>query len=119
MRKEGNMPIDYKKYPANWKTEIVPSVIKRSGDCCEHCGLVNKMIVYSVKADGGKTRWMTGYHPSAKRVKVVLTVAHLDHDESNKNVKIERLMALCQRCHLRYDSIEKARRRKEKGGKNG
>ena len=34
----------------------------------------------------------------------MLTIAHLDHDKENWAVKDERLKALCQRCHLRYDS---------------
>lgn len=25
------MPIDYSKYPPNWKTEIVPAVLERAG----------------------------------------------------------------------------------------
>ena len=43
-------------------------------------------------------------------VKVVLTIAHLDHDELNHSVTLERLAALCQLCHLRYDAKEKYRR---------
>ena len=34
--------------------------------------------------------------------RVILTVAHLDHDTTN-NAR-ENLRALCQRCHLRYDA---------------
>lgn len=34
--------------------------------------------------------------------KVVLTVAHLDHQP--ENVSDENLMAMCQRCHLTYDA---------------
>lgn len=45
---------------------------------------------------------------------VVLTVAHLDHDEANWEVADERLAALCQKCHLEYDREEKQRRRKAK-----
>jgi hypothetical protein len=48
--------------------------------------------------------------PNPKRIKVVLTIAHLDHDETNMDVKDERLMAMCQLCHLRYDAKEKWRR---------
>ena len=48
--------------------------------------------------------------PNPKRVKVVLTIAHLDHDERNHNIKDERLKAACQLCHLRYDAKEKYRR---------
>ena len=45
-----------------------------------------------------------------KRVKVVLTVAHLDHDETNHDVHDNRLKAMCQWCHLNYDAKEKVRR---------
>ena len=45
-----------------------------------------------------------------KKVKVVLTIAHLDHDEGNHDVKDDRLQALCQKCHLAYDAEEKYRR---------
>lgn len=86
------MPIDYKRYPPNWKTEIRPAILKRANNCCEYCGVQN----YSIRDEK----------------KIVLTVAHLDHDEENWSVSFDRLAALCQRCHLRYDAKEKARRRK-------
>ena len=87
------MPIDYKKHPPNWKTEIRPEILKRANNCCEFCGVEN----YSLH----------------NKKKIVLTIAHLDHDEQNWDVKYDRLAALCQKCHLRYDAPEKARRRKE------
>ena len=34
-------------------------------------------------------------------VKIVLTVAHLDHDPANNDDS--NLLAMCQLCHLRYD----------------
>lgn len=34
---------------------------------------------------------------------MVLTIAHLDHDPQNQNVKDSRLKALCQKCHLKLD----------------
>lgn len=89
------MPIDYKKYPPNWKTKIRPAILARANNRCERCGVEN----YSTRTDG---------------VKVVLTVAHLDHDEENWNVSHDRLQAMCQRCHLRYDAAEKKRRRTAK-----
>ena len=52
--------------------------------------------------------------PNPKKVKVILTIAHLDHDEENHNVSMDRLKALCQLCHLRYDAKEKYRRQKTK-----
>ncbi|CVK17186.1 hypothetical protein Ga0061079_1201 [Apibacter mensalis] len=78
------MPIDYKKYPKNWLSELRPRVIKRAKNKCEFCGIEN----YSIKENG---------------TKVILTIAHLDHDSENHEVKDERLAALCQACHLKYD----------------
>lgn len=43
--------------------------------------------------------------------KVVLTVAHLDHDEQNNDPS--NLRALCQRCHLALDRADNARRARE------
>ncbi|MBP2462087.1 hypothetical protein J3A65_002851 [Rhizobium sp. PvP014] len=33
---------------------------------------------------------------------MVLTIAHMDHDESHSDP--DRCRALCQRCHLRWDA---------------
>jgi hypothetical protein len=122
------MPIDYGRYPANWKSEIVPRILARAGDACEKCGLPNGERVTSVAlrlSEEGKTKvrrfWLrdesdlTRMEPfivrgSAKRVRVILTVAHLDHDEENAGVADERLRAWCQHCHLTYDAEEKRRR---------
>lgn len=78
------MPIDYKTYPRGWKTVIVPRIKKRDGNRCKFCGVEN----YTVKPNG---------------TKVVLTIAHLDHDSKNHDVLDDRLAALCQACHLKYD----------------
>ena len=128
------MPIDYNKYPPNWKTEIAPAVMKRAGGQCEFCGLENGAIVKSFKInmvdESGRKKQKTFWFESesdfrrasacasgaVKDVKVVLTVAHLDHDEGNENVRMDRLAALCQYCHLNYDAREKAQRRAQKRG---
>lgn len=52
--------------------------------------------------------------PNQKAHKVVLTIAHLDHDEENHDVKDDRLAAWCQKCHLVYDAPEKTKRRAKK-----
>ena len=126
------MPIDYKKYPSNWTSEIVPRILKRAKNCCEKCGVKNKEQLHSIRIriqdhisspDGRykfKTFWITDEsdfirikdyaYPDEKRITVVLTIAHLDHDETNHKVKDDRLQAMCQMCHLRYDSREKYRR---------
>jgi hypothetical protein len=125
------MPIDYKRYPPNWKKEIVPRILERAQHRCEMdgCGLENKQIVYSVRYRG-KSKWFltldeankqpktiesrkckkTGRVvtiPNPKEVKIVLTIAHLDHDETNWEVTDDRLKAMCQKCHLTYDGKEK------------
>jgi hypothetical protein len=114
------MPIDYKKYPANWKSEIRPRILKRAKNCCEECGLVNGALVHSFK-ENNKTVWRYLQTPAEwyeknnpKAVMVVLTIAHLDHDETNLEVKDERLKAMCQLCHLNYDKEEKKRRKQLK-----
>lgn len=123
------MPIDYSKYPPNWKTEIVPNVLQRANNCCEKCGLENHSFVWAIKlwikGDNGRYQhrslWFRNREDAEReadgpirKVKVVLTISHTDHDEENHNVKIDRLKALCQICHLRYDAAEKYRRATEK-----
>lgn len=86
------MPVDYSKYHPKWS--LISRLIryKRAGNKCEKCGAENYKP-----------------HPVTKS-KVVLTVAHLDHDVKNNN--FDNLMAMCQRCHLRYDAKLHARSRK-------
>lgn len=104
------MPIDYKKYPKNWK-EIRDKILKRAKNRCEctgECGLHH----------GRRCIEENGKPASYAKGKIVLTIAHLDHDETNHKVKLNRLKAMCQRCHLRYDTPEKKKRRFEKKHKN-
>jgi hypothetical protein len=126
------MPIDYSRYPSNWKTEIVPIVLKRANNCCEKCGLQNHSFVFSIRlwikqVNRYKLRSIWFRHEEdakreadgpIKKVKVILTVAHVDHDETNQSISLDRLLALCQMCHLRYDAFEKYRRLKEKWTRN-
>ena len=98
------MPIDYSKYPIDWKM-IRFRILKRAENRCEclgECGL-HSTTGRCIEINGTKAEYAKG--------KVVLTIAHLDHDESNKEIKDDRLKAMCQRCHLRYDVPEKKQRR--------
>lgn len=104
------MPIDYKEYPENWFTVIRPSVLARAKHCCEDCGAPNHKFIY--RPFKGRLDWKLmpeGHEADAlgldgvKFTKVILTIAHLDHDKLNHEVKLDRLKALCQRCHLLYD----------------
>ena len=122
------MPIDYSRYPRNWKTEIVPRILERANECCEFCGVPNKSELTSVPmriSINGKYKikrfWLSDKSDihrmsqfalggDIKKITVVLTIAHLDHDEENHDVPDERLKALCQYCHLNYDASEKYRR---------
>ena len=118
--------IDYRKHPPNWKTEIRPRILKRADNKCETCGVKNKSIVRRWKSKPEKyvywnnknqkileksplaEMWLN--HELKKPIKIILTVAHLDHDPENWEVKDDRLKALCQRCHLNYDRRNKNER---------
>lgn len=111
------MPIDYSKYPVNWK-ETRERILKRANNCCEHCGVKNYST--GTRDKDGSFHIVEGMALEAsdidgdKIIQIVLTIAHLDHDETNWNVKDERLAALCQKCHLVYDIPEKKKRRHKK-----
>lgn len=82
------MPFHKERYPKNWK-EISLRIRERAGGKCEFCG-----------AENYKPHPITGS-------KVILTVAHLDHNP--QNCADENLKALCQRCHLKYDARHHAK----------
>lgn len=111
------MPIDYKEYPKDWK-EIRERILVRANNKCEFCGVENHS--YGYRDSQGKFHELSAMQVEAaaldgdKTLMIVLTIAHLDHDEENHNVKDDRLAALCQRCHLQYDAKEKSHRRKKK-----
>lgn len=103
-------PIDYREYPPNWKTEIVPTVLERAGHRCEQCGVENHRLIHRYgKGMNDWTYWPEGMESEAwtaegkKATKIVLTVAHLDHDKENHQVSLDRLRAWCQKCHLGHD----------------
>ena len=55
------MPINYSKYPPNWKTEIRPRILKRANNRCEFCGIKNYTVVQYVDGmriyGGGNEYW--------------------------------------------------------------
>lgn len=105
------------RYPANWR-DVVGQVRARSGDKCEQCQVANG--VYRVTyADGLEytttDEWQAGEIASldgAKVARIVLTVAHLDHQP--ENCDLANLRHWCQRCHNRYDAPMRARGMKER-----
>jgi len=117
------VPINYRRYPEIWRTRIVPFIRARSNDQCEQCGVHHGQVVFREQIKlvrKFKTVYRSVWHlrdvstteNKLKPVKVVLTVAHLDHDAFNSHIKMDRLKHLCQLCHLRYDAPLKARKRK-------
>lgn len=117
------MPVDWSKYPKNWKSEIRPAILARANNCCEECGVPNGMPVFRgmycgekvfqtvngdlFKEDGSfimhdsEYCCIEGKSENQQAIKIVLTVAHLDHDLNNNSS--ENLKALCQLHHLRHD----------------
>ena len=83
------------RYPKNWK-EIRLQILQRANNRCEFCGRLNHSIV-----DNGH----------CKMIKVVLTIAHLNH--TPEDCRPENLRALCQRCHNQYDAKHRAETRKK------
>lgn len=105
------MPIDYKQYPSNWK-EIRQRILFRDNHCCKFCKVPNYAIIYRPQKNSDKWEYMpegseadmiVEFDPTIKFTKIILTIAHLDHDKENHTVNDERLAALCQRCHLLLD----------------
>jgi hypothetical protein len=102
------MPIDYSKYAANWKTEIRPGILKRAGNKCEFCGVPNGTEVW--RDMKRRNRGQSKQYAFLKPVKIVLTIAHLNHDITDN--RPENLRALCQRCHLTHDKEQHAKTRR-------
>lgn len=83
-------PENRKRYPKNWADISRRIRFERAQGQCEF--VINGE---RCKARNGEPHPDTGS-------KVVLTVAHLDHQP--ENCADENLRAGCQRCHLRYDA---------------
>ena len=93
-------PSERARYPANWRA-ISLRIRERAGQRCEcegECGL------HGPTADGAFPRRCierNGEPAIYAKGKIVLTVAHLNHQP--EDCRDENLKAMCQRCHLRYD----------------
>jgi len=90
------MPMKRENYSDDWEQVSLDARI-RAGNKCENCGAPNGLHVWR----SGPTDWALSYLDDGKFVKIVLTVAHLNHDTHDN--RPENLRAWCQRCHLRYD----------------
>lgn len=95
------MPIDPSEYPPDWP-DISQRIRERDGHCCKFCGLAQHATGW--RDQRGKFYELAEAQAAPageKVVRIVLTVAHLDHDTGNNDDA--NLAALCQRCHLRHE----------------
>lgn len=79
------------RYPANWSKISLGIRRDRANWRCEQVG-----------EDGLRCDAVNGLWHPVTGSRVVLTVAHLDHQP--ENCAPENLRAMCQRCHNRYDA---------------
>ena len=85
-------------YPPEWRTRIVPEIKARAGNCCE-----GSPRYPDCRAANGEPHPVTGS-------KVMLTIAHLDHQPENNDPA--NLRAWCQRCHNKYDAAHRQETRR-------
>lgn len=93
-------------YPANWESEIRPTILVRDKFKCTTCLVPQGARVYYVRAQwfllesSADVQWAkdNGY----KVVKIGLQIAHLDQDVNNNDPS--NLQAKCPKCHLSYDA---------------
>ena len=109
-------PENQKLYPKDWKAISRRIRFERAGGKCEQCEA--KHDSYGYRDTEGRYHMIAedetflgmeaeaialeGLDGETKVVRIVLTVAHLNHDPTDN--REENLKALCQRCHLRYDA---------------
>lgn len=122
-------PENKDRYPKDW-SKISAAIREAAGQCCQKCKAPNGRSIRRGKTEDGQHVWrlatdscyMDGVCAETgllvpdtdedsvaygREVKVVLTVAHLDH--TPENCADENLKALCQRCHLVYDAKHHAK----------
>lgn len=119
-------PENRRRYGKRWP-EISRRIRERDGQRCKWCGLPNgawvvrwndptrESVLLMTKGtreeaiDTAMIRMPDDFpsydnpeeRPAGRIVRIVLTVAHLDHVV--ENMADENLAALCQRCHLNHD----------------
>lgn len=107
-------PANRARYPDDWR-EIRAAILARARNRCEGCGVANKSWILRRPGSNllaGTTKTQAEgrvlYHrlqaagvACAGPIKVVLTIAHVNHvveDCSHENLR-----SWCQRCHLLHD----------------
>lgn len=120
------MTFHRERYPSNWP-EVRASIVERAGNACECTGQCGECLARCAAPNHARicrridtpSSWEPAeaigdrFPPEDFRpaLRVVLTVAHVDHVESNNDPS--NLLALCQRCHLKMDARDNASRRRD------
>lgn len=140
------MPCNYKLYSPEWKTRIVPDIRKRSGDCCEQCGLRNYSVGYRnedghfIPTYGNIDHDLAGTgisYPSlmpltykearefsveinelceGENKHIVIVLTVAHLDHDISNNDYSNLRHLCQQCHNRLDVADRKVNRKKNKG---
>lgn len=120
-------------YPPYWRQLSKYIREERAGNKCESCGVENRIGVFRCTYEGREcyqtfngdlydantseliardTENWDDLTPTGSNlaIKVILTVAHLDHNPVNSHPS--NLKALCQRCHNRHDAKHRAETRR-------
>lgn len=112
-------------YPIDWPIISRSVRFGRAKGRCERCGRPHCVPVKQLPdgrwLDPAQQTWRDDAgrpapwpdivdHCAAGDRRFILGTAHLDHDPANS--RLQNLMALCQRCHLRHDREEHRRRRR-------
>lgn len=100
-------PENKKLYPKNWK-QIREAILRRANNKCEFCGVENHTIgvrdsdgiFHKINPETSDEYYYVEIE-NLKKIKIILTIAHLDHNPQNCNPN--NLRALCQKCHNNYD----------------
>ncbi len=90
------MPMQRERYPSNWE-EIALKIKTEANWQCENCGRKCKKVGESWE----EFEVRTGQKITEKRMRFVLTVAHLNHIP--EDCRPENLKSWCSVCHCRYD----------------
>lgn len=117
------LPENKKRYPKDWP-QISYRVRSEANWRCEWCGLEDGAFVvrnpktgevlYASKDPSMELETLT-LVDGLKAIKIVLTVAHVNHIPEDCNR--ENLKALCQRCHNRWDAVERSKNRRRRARK--
>jgi hypothetical protein len=119
-------------YGREWRTVVRPRILARARNRCEQCGKPDRAEVWVWRSGSSGQYWtasltvqnwtycLAGASGSfrlfdrdirrdrqsgrLRRIRVILTVAHLDHTPGHDDD--DNLRALCQWCHLHLDALQ-------------